>query len=192
MTKLRPFAFYALVTPLVTLGTAPVLAERSAEQGVHPEPQTTPRNQGSAPSAPAATDTEQRGQRAGDPGSRAAGDGRTSRDTSGMQNGSYLASVPANGMSASDLIGANVRTTGDEDVGSVTDLILDENGRVVAIVVGVGGFLGMGEKTVAIGWGGVTRSARSDKPELGAGTPQLRVDATREELSAAPEFGKPD
>ncbi len=102
-----------------------------------------------------------------------------------MQNGGYMASVPANGMEASNLIGAEVKTSADEDVGSVSDLIIDENGQVVAVVVGVGGFLGMGERDVAIGWDKVKRSGVSDKEEL-------RIDVSREDLGFAPKFAKRD
>ncbi len=34
----------------------------------------------------------------------------------------------------------------DEDIGTINDLIIDEDGKINAVVVGVGGFLGMGEK----------------------------------------------
>jgi sporulation protein YlmC with PRC-barrel domain len=88
-------------------------------------------------------------------------------------------------MHASDLIGAKVKTTGGEDVGPVNDLIIDEKGQVAAIVVGVGGFLGMGQRDVAIGWDDVTRSGTADDLEL-------RIDATREDLRSAPEFKKLD
>lgn len=103
------------------------------------------------------------------------------RSKASMQNRGYLGSAPINGTQASDLMGAKVTTTGNEDVGPVSDLIIDSSGRVVAIVVGVGGFLGMGEKDVAIGWDEVTRSGTGDKREL-------RVNATREALKAAPKY----
>lgn len=67
------------------------------------------------------------------------------RDKLRTKNRGYMGSAPANGMQASNLIGAEFKTSSDEDVGSVSDLIIDENGQVAAIVVGVDGFLGMGE-----------------------------------------------
>lgn len=109
------------------------------------------------------------------------GDQGTRRDGAHMGNRGYMSSAPAEGMRANNLIGATVRTTGDEDVGSVSDLIIDDSGQVVGIVVGVGGFLGLGEKDVAIGWDDVTRSGASDEQEL-------RIDVTREDLESAPEF----
>lgn len=111
--------------------------------------------------------------------------GQDTDDPHGMKNHGYMESAPANGMQANHLIGAEVKTSGDEDVGSVSDLIVDKNGQVVAIVLGIGGFLGMGEKEVAIGWDDVTRSGTSDDLEL-------RIDATRASLGSAPEFKAQD
>ena len=102
-----------------------------------------------------------------------------------MQNRGYISSAPANGTQASNLIGAGVTTTGGENVGPVSDLIIDQHGQIVAIIVGVGGFLGMGEKDVAIGWDDVTRSGTSDEQEL-------QIDVTREDLRPAPEFARHD
>src|SRR5688572_25484998 len=53
-------------------------------------------------------------------------------------------------MRASKLIGADVRNTANEDVGEVNEVILHKDGRVAAVVLGVGGFLGMGERDVAV------------------------------------------
>ena len=86
---------------------------------------------------------------------------------------------------ASHLIGADVQTANNEDIGDVSDLIIGSDGQVMAIVVSVGGFLGMGEKDVAIGWDHVKRSGTADDVEL-------RVDVTRDELKAAPGFAKRD
>jgi hypothetical protein len=51
---------------------------------------------------------------------------------------------------ASDLEGTRVRGAADENVGEIDDVVLGRDGRVVAVIVGVGGFLGIGEKKVAI------------------------------------------
>ena len=44
-----------------------------------------------------------------------------------------------------DVIGSN-----NEKIGDVNDVLFDQNGRIVAYVVGVGGFLGIGQKDVAL------------------------------------------
>src|SRR5262245_31686853 len=51
---------------------------------------------------------------------------------------------------ASKLIGTNVYNEQNEKIGSISDLLLDKKAQPVAIVVGVGGFLGIGEKKVAV------------------------------------------
>lgn len=184
MNKLHAFAFYALVTPVITLGAGTVLAEQSTDQdakqyGSHPAKESTQRDQDVKQFT-----SDDSSHRAKDSGSHPAKES-TQHDQSRMQNRGYMDSAAANGMQASDLIGAEVSTSSDEKVGSVRDLIIDENGQVVAIVVGVGGFLGMGEKDVAIGWDDVTRSDTSDEQEL-------RIDMTREELRSAPKFEMQD
>lgn len=160
MKKLQSIAFYALLTPAITFGAGSVLAQPSTGQGMDRQHQGYQRDQGAT----------QSGQ-----------DRLGARDSSGEQSRGYLSSAPASGMQANNLIGAKVKTSGNEDMGSVKDLIINEDGQVVAIVVGVGGFLGMGERDIAIGWGHVTRSGTGDKQEL-------HVDVSRNELQSAPEF----
>jgi sporulation protein YlmC with PRC-barrel domain len=97
-----------------------------------------------------------------------------------MGGSEYLTSAPSSAVHADNIIGSDVMTTGDENVGPVNDLIFDDDGQIIAVVVGVGGFLGMGEKDVAISWDSVSRSTEDRD--------QFRVDATKEDLRAAPAF----
>ena len=55
-----------------------------------------------------------------------------------------------NEMRASKLIGSSVHDASDQKIGSITDLIVDRDGKVADVVIGVGGFLGAGEKNVAV------------------------------------------
>jgi sporulation protein YlmC with PRC-barrel domain len=84
-------------------------------------------------------------------------------------------------MRASKLIGADVRNTANEDVGEVNDVILDKDGKVAAVVLGVGGFLGIGERDVAVEFKSL-RFAEKD------GTPTITIDATKDALKSAPEW----
>lgn len=103
-------------------------------------------------------------------------------DSDANHNSGFYDSVPSNGMHASDLIGAIVRTgNNEEEVGSISELVIDESGQVVAVVVGVGGFLGIGEKDVAIGWDDVTRSNADDDQDF-------YIMLNRDELTSAPTF----
>ena len=51
---------------------------------------------------------------------------------------------------ASKVVGLSVYNDKNESVGSINDLLTDKNGKIVAVVIGVGGFLGVGEQLVAI------------------------------------------
>lgn len=51
---------------------------------------------------------------------------------------------------ASELIGKDVRGGNNEDIGEVGDLLIDPNGQVRAVILDIGGFLGIGETNVAI------------------------------------------
>lgn len=60
---------------------------------------------------------------------------------------------------SSELIGSKVlNRTDNKEVGTISDLIVDQNGQIVAVVVGVGGVMGMGKKEVALSWQGLERS----------------------------------
>jgi hypothetical protein len=59
------------------------------------------------------------------------------------------AQQPSNWL-ASALIGRTVTNAQGETLGDINDIIIDEQGTVVAVVMGVGGFLGIGEKDVGV------------------------------------------
>ena len=50
----------------------------------------------------------------------------------------------------SDLRGTRVYGSNNESIGDISDLLIDKQGQVVAAIVGVGGFLGIGQKDVAV------------------------------------------
>ena len=58
--------------------------------------------------------------------------------------------MATNEMRASKLIGSAVYDSGDQKIGSIADLIVDRDGRVTDVVVGVGGSLGAGDKNVGV------------------------------------------
>ena len=57
---------------------------------------------------------------------------------------------------ASKLIGLNVYNNDNEKIGGITELIVDESGKLDAVIVGAGGFLGVGEHDVAITYDQIT------------------------------------
>lgn len=66
---------------------------------------------------------------------------------------SFIEAQTDNQMRAGELIGAAVTQPSGEKIGKIQDLVIDENGRLVGVVVSVGGFLGIGDKEVAVPWG---------------------------------------
>jgi sporulation protein YlmC with PRC-barrel domain len=51
---------------------------------------------------------------------------------------------------ASKIVGLNVYNDNNESIGSINDLLTDKNGNIKAVVIGVGGFLGVGAHLVAV------------------------------------------
>lgn len=74
----------------------------------------------------------------------------SSMSQSGAAQGQFMTQMQQGQMMASDLIGTRVVSANNESIGDINDVIVDRNGQVIAAVVGVGGFLGIGEKDVAV------------------------------------------
>ncbi len=79
----------------------------------------------------------------------------------------------------SDVVGAKVVTPGGDHLGKVEDLIVGPDGKVQGAVLSVGGFLGIGDKKVAIAWDAL-KPGDPDQP--------LVVAMSKDQLEAAPEF----
>lgn len=78
------------------------------------------------------------------------------------------------------VIGASINSPEGEAIGSIQDIILDEeDGSVTAAVVSVGGFLGIGAKSIAISW---------DELQMDWDASEIVVALTREEAEEAPEY----
>ena len=77
-----------------------------------------------------------------------------------------------------DVIGSN-----NEKIGDVNDILFDRNGRIMAYVIGVGGFLGIGSKDVALAPAAFQLQPATDRDEL-----KLKLTMTRDDLKNAPEF----
>ena len=87
-------------------------------------------------------------------------------------------------ISADELNGTTVYGSGDENIGSIGDIILSESGEVDAVIIDFGGFLGIGTKPVAVGFDNLTFLRD------GNGALVLRTNLTREQLDAAPEYNE--
>jgi sporulation protein YlmC with PRC-barrel domain len=87
---------------------------------------------------------------------------------------------------ASKIIGMNVMTPNNEDtIGEINDLVIDaQSGKVRYAAVSVGGFLGIGDKMVAIPWQSFEHRRDED------GNMYFSLDTTKEKLEQAPGFNQ--
>jgi uncharacterized protein YrrD len=142
---------------------------------------TTPQAEMAAdPVAPA-----QDGQMAADPavtppGSEMAADPMIARPTftrEGYQDVDY------NVLTAEDLQGATVYDGNDDNIGSISDLVLSTDGAIDQAVVDVGGFLGIGAHSVALDFDEMQILRNADGSDL-----RVYIDQTRENLEQRPAF----
>jgi len=118
-----------------------------------------------------------------------------------MQNSPVFSSetykdiAPVDGFYAADphqvlatrFIGANIHSGAGEDaetIGDVNDIIMTPDGRAVAVIAGVGGFLGIGEKEVAVSMDKLAWTTGAN------GDMVLVVDLTKQQLEGAPVFDR--
>ncbi len=94
----------------------------------------------------------------------------------------FIAQQPAEERLAGAFLGRPVQNASGEVVGDIKDLVFDRKGHISAVVIGVGGFLGIGEKSV-----GILFEALTSKTDA-KGEPMIVVALTKEALVKAPEF----
>lgn len=94
----------------------------------------------------------------------------------------YAVAEPVD-LTSETLTGARVYDVNDEDIGEVSELILSQNGTIENVVIDVGGFLGIGEKRVAVTYDELS-ILRSDD----GGSFRVYIDATQESLEAQPTY----
>ena len=90
--------------------------------------------------------------------------------------------VATQDVSADKLIGSAVYSPSEENLGEVGDVVFDRGGSIEAVVVDVGGFLGVGEKPVALQFDALNIQKDVD------GDMRLMVNATQEQLTNAPSY----
>lgn len=84
-------------------------------------------------------------------------------------------------ISANDFIGKRIYSSANEDIGEVNDLIISDSGNVRAVIVGVGGFLGIGGKNVAVNMASLTLTPDGNSVKL-------MLNATKDQLTSAPQY----
>jgi sporulation protein YlmC with PRC-barrel domain len=113
--------------------------------------------------------------------SPAANQSTTANSSSGA---AFVSSQQTTDWRASKLIGATVYGSDNASIGEVNDVILANDGKVNGVVIGVGGFLGVGEKNVAVPFDKLSVNRKADS----AAIDKITVSFSKDELKKAPAF----
>lgn len=83
---------------------------------------------------------------------------------------------------AHGILGREVRSAANEDMGRVVDVIVDREGNVRAAVIDFGGFLGVGSRKIVVDWGALRFGGVANKRD------SITLELTKAQVSAAPEY----
>jgi len=96
-------------------------------------------------------------------------------------NAQIMNEVPANTVTVTNYYKQAIYDPQNNRIGDVDDVLVTQDGRVSALVVGVGGFLGIGEKHVVVPFNAVKMESKDNKVTL-------VMNSSKDELKAAPGF----
>jgi hypothetical protein len=82
---------------------------------------------------------------------------------------------------ARGIVGTEVRSAADENMGRIVDVIVDYSGSARAAIIDFGGFLGVGNRRIAVSWNALKFASASGSDRVG-------LQFTRDEVSATPEY----
>ena len=105
--------------------------------------------------------------------------------TAAFAEGATQHAIPANSYTVTDWYKQSVYDPKDTKIGEIMDVLLDKSGKVTSFIVGVGGFLGAGEKDVSVPFDAVRVTTKDNNKWY------LVLNATKDELKNAPEFKYP-
>jgi hypothetical protein len=83
---------------------------------------------------------------------------------------------------AHGVLGRDVRSPTDQDMGRIVDVIVDRSGTVRAAVIDFGGFLGVGSRKIVVDWNALHFGRVANK------TDSITLELTKEQVMAAPEY----
>ncbi|HTP93928.1 MAG TPA: PRC-barrel domain-containing protein [Xanthobacteraceae bacterium] len=92
-----------------------------------------------------------------------------------------MSSVPSSSVTVTDWYKQDIYDPSNSKIGSVSDVLVGPNGQIDALIVGVGGFLGAGEKDVAVNFNAVKQTMKDNKV-------YLTMNTTKDALKSAPGF----
>lgn len=151
----------ALLATAAALAVMPALAQQSTTPGAKEPAQQAQPNPSTNPSAQP---------------------NQAGKSQPGQMTQTFVDAQSSDQWLGSTLIGLKVKGSGDENIGSISDLLVEKDGTIVAAVIGVGGFLGIGQKDVAVSFDALNFTRTPD------GTEQASLTLTKAELEGAPSF----
>jgi PRC-barrel domain len=83
---------------------------------------------------------------------------------------------------AHGILGRDVLSAANEDMGRIVDVIVDREGKVRAAVIDFGGFLGVGSRKIVVDWKALRFAGVNNKSD------SITLDLTKQQVSAAPEY----
>ena len=83
---------------------------------------------------------------------------------------------------AHGVLGRDVRSPADEDMGRIVDVIVDRAGLVRAAVIDFGGFLGVGSRKIVVDWNALRFWRIGNKSD------SITLELTKDQVTAAPEY----
>ena len=92
-----------------------------------------------------------------------------------------MTTVPSSSLTVTDWYKQDVYDPSNTKIGQIMDVLVGQDGQVIALIVGVGGYLGAGEKDVAVSFNTVKATMKDNKV-------YLTMNTTKDALKAAPGF----
>ena len=93
-----------------------------------------------------------------------------------------MSSIPGDSATVTHWYKQSVYDPSDSKIGEIMDVLIDKSGKVTALIVGVGGFLGMGEKDVAVPFDAVKATTKDNNKWY------LVMNSTKDALKSAKGF----
>jgi sporulation protein YlmC with PRC-barrel domain len=98
-----------------------------------------------------------------------------------MAAGELMTNVPTGSLTVTDWYKQSVYDPSNTKIGQIMDVLVSPDGKADTLIIGVGGFLGAGEKDVAVSFGAVQKTMKDNKI-------YLTMNTTKDALKAAPGF----
>lgn len=179
MTPMKSIAVVAMLAMSSSAALAQTATPPAEPNATEASPSTQAPPEKMAPPSEAITAPERQ------PASEAVTDSGKSPETTAAPSPSEMdttLSQSPGDLPSSQLVGATVYNSANENIGEVEDLIISSNGSVSAVVIGVGGFLGLGEKIVAMPFNALS-TEKGDNNSL-----KIKVEGTKESLKSMPDY----